>query len=97
MTRTLTDLLALREGITPGQWTADNYGAAIDAHARCVLALPELFDALERMRDEDAKLRELVIQLLEFINREGPAAQEWRAINALLDEITAALANRSEG
>lgn len=48
------------------------------ANVRLIAAAPEMFSVLER--------------LLDYIDREGPAAKEWQAINALCDEGGAIIA-----
>jgi hypothetical protein len=79
MTRPITDLLALREGLKPGKW---------HEHIEAIAALPELFDAMERMRDalewyasDDA----WTLEQVESTNGDYGA------------RARAALANRSEG
>lgn len=135
MTRPITDLLALREGITPGPWQwfpqegrpghctlaevfADGeIGPAIahieptepgdtaTATARAIAALPELFDALERMKDALLPFAQFADALSEdapgncslalFINGATVFGPESPSIDDLR-RARAALANRSE-
>ena len=117
MTRSITDLLALREGITPGEWVVKNKGRYVralddnkdvarvfsnfcgpeerEANARAIAALPELFDAMERMRDDNMRLRRALVKITDIQNQEyGP---DYEEIDEARSIARAALANRSEG
>jgi|GEM_PF-4345872 len=104
MTRTITDLLALREGITRQETFTEDYPKIISwsyksadeqPYIDCVAALPELFDAMERMRDA-------LKPFADFNTEDFPDS-----MRAFEDDPTltmghfrrarAALANRSEG